>query len=231
MKVQYIFIKTFKLLNHYIVFPIYTKKKLSKQLKTYKKINIGCGYSPIPGWLNIGLFGERDIPYGFIRKHSHCDVLHFNVLNNLPIKNESVKYIYAAHFIEHLRYNNGIDVFKLIYNYLEKDGILRLTFPDLQKWAKNYRQHNNAFFDEYRTKFLKHEVLIKTNSEVFMSQIHGHGHQWGYDFESIKHFLGMIGFNNIQEKKISESNIPDIKMIEEDAIFRDFETTYVEAYK
>jgi predicted SAM-dependent methyltransferase len=200
-------------------------------MKKYSNLNIGCGYAPIENWLNIGLFGERDIPYGFIRKRNNCDVLHFDVKARLPIKNESVKYIFAAHFIEHLRYNNGILVLKLMFNYLEKGGVLRITFPDLQIWAANYYLNNSSFFEEYRTKYLKHETMIKTNAEIFMSQVHGHGHLWGYDFESMKHFLEMIGFMDVQKKKISESSIPGIEEIEKAAVIRDFETCYVEALK
>jgi hypothetical protein len=80
----------------------FVRKKLLKYKLRYlintlgiKKINLGCGYGHFPrGWLNIGLFDEKDISYAQIKKINDAYVLHFDLTNELPIETGSIEYIY-----------------------------------------------------------------------------------------------------------------------------------------
>tara|TARA_Y100000034_G_scaffold110233_1_gene142206 strand:- start:105 stop:779 length:675 start_codon:yes stop_codon:yes gene_type:complete len=201
-----------------IIFPLFRKKKLSQKLKEFDKLNIGCGQDLIPGWLNIGLFTHKKYPYGLIFKKLGSDLLKFNLSRKIPIKRNSISYIYASHFIEHLSPQDGIKFINSSYNYLKKGGIIRLTFPDLELWIKNYQKNNLSFFKRYNSFYSNNN---KTKG----------GHKWTYDFESISYLLKKAGFSQIKRKKAFDSLIPKIKLIEPNRPGRLLETCYVEAIK
>lgn len=206
------------------------KNKVISEINKFDKINIGCGNSYIKDWLNIGIFEEEEISYGDIKKINKASVLHFDMTNKLPIKDSNVNCIYASHFIEHLNFEEGVSLLKRCYSMMNDDAIMRLTFPDMELWIKNYYENNVEFFEKYKNYFLK-DKKIKTRGEVFMSQVHGWGHKWNWDFESMKHVLGEIGFNNIERKKVFDSKISNIKEIEPSGEGRLMETAYVEVIK
>lgn len=198
------------------------------------KLHVGCGTYWVKGWLNIGLFKEQvGIPYGTAQVIDGAYVLHFDLTKELPIAEGSIRYIYASHFIEHLRFPDGIAMVGKWFGLMKKDGVLRLTFPDLELWIKNYYENNLAFFKQYKAIHLQdgEKALAETKGEIFMSQVHNWGHRWNYDFESIKHVLSKCGFTQIYRRNPFESLIPDIRMLEPDNPGRLMETAYVEAVK
>lgn len=208
------------------------KNKLGLKINKFNKLNIGCGSDYIKDWLNVGIFPEKEISYGMIKEISGAAVLHFDMTNKLPMKDGSVKYIYASHFIEHLNFEEGVKLLERCYDLMRSGAVIRLTFPDLELWVRNYCENNTDFFEKYKNYFLKNKSPeVKTKGEIFMSQVHGWGHKWNWDFESMKHILGEIGFNNIEKKEAFDSDIPNIKGIEPRGEGRLLETIYVEAIK
>jgi predicted SAM-dependent methyltransferase len=209
----------------------YTIKKfwLKKQLKNIDKLNIGCGDNLIKGWLNIKLTRYN---YGFIKIKNEVKILNFDMRFKLPLASNQIRYIYASHFIEHLTFEEGNSLLKECYTNMKKGGIIRLTCPDMELWIKKYHQNNKSFFKKYHKLALKDKKdIIKTKGEILMSQVHGFGHKWNYDFESLKHVLEDAGFKNVTRKKVFESSIPEIKQIEPCTKLRLLETLYVEAKK
>jgi len=213
------------------MYHLINKRRLSKKLEGIDKLNIGCGNTLLKGWLNIGLF-PRSFHYGSTKLQEGALVLHFDMIEELPIPEDSIKYLYASHFIEHLKFQDGIKVLERCYKTMKKGGIIRLTFPDMELWIKNYYEDNLEFFEKYKNIFLGgNNSIAKTKGEIFMSQVHNWGHKWNYDFESIKHILEKIGFSQVTKKKVFESLIPNINDIELKGEGRLIETCYVEAIK
>lgn len=208
------------------------KEKLELELKDVDKLNVGCGNDLLKGWLNIGLFSEERIHYGATKVEDGALVLNFDMTEKLPISENSIKYVYASHFIEHLKFQDGIKMLERCYKTMKKGGVIRLTFPDMGLWIKNYYENNLEFFEKYKSIFLGGDNSIAiTKGEIFMSQVHNWGHKWNYDFESIKHILEKIGFSQVTKNKAFESLIPGIDKIEPKGEGRLLETCYVEAIK
>jgi predicted SAM-dependent methyltransferase len=215
--------------SEYLYF-LFKKRALIEKLKGTTKLNVGCGDDLISGWLNIGL--SRDAAYGKITIKNEALVLNFDMTRELPIPENSVKYVYASHFIEHLTFQDGIAILQRCYKVMKKDGVIRLTFPDMELWINNYYENDLKFFERYRSLSLPGEKAVAvTKGEIFMSQVHGWGHKWAYDFESMRHILEKAGFTQIGRKKVFESLIPEIKDIEPGPEGRLLETGYVEAVK
>lgn len=224
-------LKDFIYLLDYRFFYLLIKKNiLVYKLKGVDKLNVGCGDDLIKGWLNI--YFSRYTSYGSIIVKNGASMLNFDLTKELPIAENSVKYVYASHFIEHLTFSEGITMLQRCYRTMEKGGVIRLTFPDMELWIKNYYENNLQFFEKYKSLCLPGEKSIaETKGEIFMSQVHGWQHKWSYDFESMKHVLKIAGFSQVFKKKVFDSLIPDIKEIEPNSASRLLETVYVEAVK
>ena len=119
------------------------------------------------------------------------------------------------------------------FNLLKPKGLLRLVFPDLEIWSKNYVNKNDKFFIKYKEFFLNNYPLASTPGDIFMYQVQNwkNGHKWCYDYESIELLLKKVGYNNITKSKAGEINIEQIKSFELEHEERQFESCYVNAYK
>lgn len=216
----------------------FVRKKLLKYKLHYvintlgiKKINLGCGYENFPGgWLNIGLFNEKDINYAQVKKINNAYVLHFDLTKELPIEPESIQYVYASHFLEHIQFKQAIDLFKRLRKMLISGGVLRLTVPDLNLWIRKYYENDEKFFKDFY-KLIKSFPNLKTKGEIFAGQIFGYGHQWSYDYDSLKDTLQRAGFTKITKKKYGDSSIFKIGVIEPSRKIRKIESLYLEAIK
>lgn len=207
------------------------KNRLPLRLKGTDKLNIGCGGNFVQGWLNIGLFSEREIPYGTTALRDGALFLNFDMTKELPLAENSIQFIYSSHFIEHINFNNGRVLLKRLYRVMKKGGIIRLTFPDLELWIKKYYKNDLSFFKKYKSIYLKKKSYLTTKGQIFMAQVHVKGHKWGYDFESIKNILERAGFSQVKKKKAFNSLIPQIKLLESNSEGRLLETAYVEGVK
>lgn len=189
-------------------------------------LHIGCGNTILPNWLNIYL--DYKEPYGKIKENY---ILNYNLLKEWPIKDGSIKFIAAAHFIEHLDLNDGIEFIKKCFLSMEDDGFIRLSCPDLEIYSKNYLNRNKSFFEHpiiHRACTFKN---ASTFGEIFIAKAYDSGgaHKWFYDFESLKHILTIAGFRNIRKVSRLEGNVPLLNIIELPE--REIETVYIEAQK
>ncbi|HJZ23925.1 MAG TPA: methyltransferase domain-containing protein [Candidatus Babeliales bacterium] len=209
------------------------KYKLHYIIKTLgiRKINLGCGYEHFPqGWLNIGLFDEKDISYAQIKKINDAYVLHFDLTNELPIEAGSIEYIYSSHFLEHIQFQQAIDLFKRLKKSLVKGGVVKLEVPDLNLWICKYYENDEKFFKNFY-RLIKSFPNFKTKGEIFAGQIFGYGHKWAYDSDSLRDLLQRAGFANITQKKYGDSSIFKIEPPESLRKIRKIETICFEAIK
>lgn len=211
----------------------YNKKLLRRQLTSSDRLNIGCGDNFVEHWVNIGLFDIPEALYYSSKITNQAGFVHFDVTSELPINPDSVQYIYASHFIEHLTFAQGLTFFKNCHKVMKRNGIIRLTFPDLELWITKYAENDLDFFQRYYTftKDINDLPELKTKGEIFMSQVQGWNHKWCYDFDSIKDILERAGFSDVTRKKAFQSLIPDIDKLEPNTERRLLETIFVEAKK
>ena len=112
------------------------------------KVNIGSGTTVADGWINY----DRSIYFQLAKYRSLRKLLYkFNLIDKrtyelpsiaksivrrdvrrgLPLKSESVEFIYCSHFLEHIRHEEAIKVLKECHRVLKKGGWIRVVCPDL----------------------------------------------------------------------------------------------------
>jgi predicted SAM-dependent methyltransferase len=154
------------------------------------RLHLGCGQSPIAGWVNIDV---QALP-GVDRV---LDVRH-----GLPFEN--VAAIYAEHFLEHLEVDDGLACLAECRRALAPDGILRISTPNLD-WvlATHYRQ------GQWPTE-------VDAISDCFMMNraFHGWGHRFLYNRQALVAALTAAGFAEVSLHRYGESDVPELAGLE-----------------
>lgn len=78
-----------------------------------KKVQFCCGANHLNGWENFDA--------------------NINIKNLLPFENDSVDFIFIEHGIEHVTQMEGLSFLMQCRNILKPGGIIRVTFPDVEK--------------------------------------------------------------------------------------------------
>ena len=146
---------------------------LKKQIRALgvNKLHVGCGHILLPGWLNITF--ENRIEYGKIKQNNGALFLNYNLMRWWPFEENSADFVAASHFIEHFDLNRGIDFAKKCFAVLRKGGVIRLSCPDLETYAKNYAAGNHIFihfFQRFFRGLRSIEVYVQPGN-VFRSRV------------------------------------------------------------
>ena len=102
------------------------------------KLNIGCGRDVKPGFVNIDAY-ERE---------NKLDLV-IDVTKEFPFKRETVDYIYAEQFIEHLTWLDGKNFLYNCYFCLKEGGMLRLVLPDYETIFRKYLEKDTEYFKPF----------------------------------------------------------------------------------
>lgn len=166
------------------------------------KLHLGCGTNYFKGWINIDNNSDHNI--------KKLDI-NWDLRNTLPLKNNSVDFVYNEHFLEHLTVLEGQRAIAEFMRVLKKNGILRMAMPDLETPMKRYFDPNwkkAAIFKKFDLDF------IKTKAEMINVSFRFWGHQWLYDSEELKRRLKEIGYKNIKFCKLRKSKYKELKNLE-----------------
>lgn len=199
------------------------------QIRSIDRLHAGCGNVFLPGWLNITYEPREE--YGCLKEVAGARVLNYNLLKPWPLGNDSIRFIAASHLIEHFDLNNGIRFLKESFRVMEPGGVIRLSCPDLELYARNYVQRNKDFFEHKLIREWCTFQQAQTPGEIFAAKAYDSGgsHKWFYDFDSLKHVLESAGFCKVRRCQRLEGDTPDLASIE--LAEREVETVYVEAVK
>lgn len=193
------------------------------------KLHVGCGLVLLDGWLNI-LYEPRQ-EYGKLQGKNGKLLLNYNLLKKWPMDDGSISFIAGSHFIEHLDLNHGIQFLKESYRVLKPGGVIRLSCPDLEIYIRNYVANNTDFFNDKLIRQWCAFSQAETPGEILAAKAYDSGgaHKWFYDFDSLKHILGLAGFRDIKKCHRLEGKVPELDTLE--LAERELETVYVEAIK
>ena len=124
-----------------------------------RRVNIGCGQSPTPGWLNydnslsirlakyplivsvlerFGLLEEEQKI--FISFAKETDIMWADATKHIPLENNSVDVLYASHMLEHLDREKVQIFLREAYRVLAPNGIIRIVVPDSESWLTSIFQ-------------------------------------------------------------------------------------------
>ena len=193
------------------------------------KLHVGCGDVLIKNWLNIKL--DKLEVYGQLKNANGAWVINYNLLKPWPLEEGSVQNIAGSHFIEHLDLNHGIRFLQESFRVMKKGGVIRLSCPDMELYARSYVNGKKDFFNNPKIQEWCAFKNAKTTGEIFIAKAYDSGgsHKWFYDFESLKHILEMAGFSHVKRCGRLEGRVPHLDIIEPAG--RELETLYVEAVK
>lgn len=194
------------------------------------KIHVGCGGLILKNWLNI-TYDPREV-YGTIKNTgNNAFLLNWNINNGIPVQDQTVDLIAAAHFIEHIDLNECLEFCQKSFKVLRPGGIIRLSCPDLEIYAWNYINGDMKFFNNLEIKKACTYKSAVTPSQIFAAKAYDSGgaHKWFHDFSSLENVLKRVGFSEIRKVGRLEGLMPELEQLELPQ--REIETVYVEAIK
>jgi SAM-dependent methyltransferase len=175
------------------------------------RLNWGCGDHTAPGWINSD-----------IKDDSHADLV-CDILDGLPLEDDSVDYAVSVHALPELPYPDVVPALRELRRVLRPEGVLRLALPDLHKAIDAYTLGHDDYFqvgeDEVRSqggRFIVHTLWYGYSRTLFTP-----------DF--IEELLLKAGFTNVVacQYRQTASRFPEIVELDN----RERESLYVEATK
>ncbi len=219
-----------KLKWHSYQYKIYfnRNKIIEDYLKSHKikKLQLGCWPFPLDSWLNSDL-------------HAADKVIPIDITNPFPIKDVSFHYVFCEHTIEHFSFAQGEIILREIYRVLKPKGKVRLATPDLKFLIDLYKDKKSSLQQEYINwasgEFLK-EWGKATDTFIINNFVRAWGHQFIYDFKTLKFLLERVRFVNVKRYTPGQSQDPNLKGLESHSKsigeqFNRLETFVVEAVK
>jgi predicted SAM-dependent methyltransferase len=194
---------------------------------TLRKIQIGSGrYALNSGdWLNTDFDSTREVVY-------------LDATKPLRFKDGTIDYIFHEHFLEHFSYPCGVAFTKECYRILKPGGKLRIATPDLRFLVDLYCENKTELQEQYirwaTDTFLPYMQLY-SDVAVINNYFRDWGHQFIYDFKTLKKMLEDCGFCHIVLCELGASEDTNLRGLEihESQVgrFNQLETMVVEAIK
>jgi 2-polyprenyl-3-methyl-5-hydroxy-6-metoxy-1,4-benzoquinol methylase len=182
---------------------------------TMTLIQIGCGQSPIAGWVNydnspsvrlaklppaliqlagrLKLLDRQSIAYvSFCRANS---IGHCNATRHIPWPDGSVEVIYSSHMIEHLDRQDADLFLREARRVLRPGGVIRLSTPGLKQLVSTYADQGDGdrFIASLFTCVDRPRSLLARLRDAFNGPRH---HLWLYDETSLCALLERHGFHD-----------------------------------
>ncbi len=211
--------------------------KLNVNLKKPVALNLGCGLEVHNNWFNIdgsfNAFLSRfpifiiRIAYRFSGSRNHYTedeyikilknnkFFQYNLKYGIPVKSNSVDFIFSCHFIEHLSKNDAKFLMHECYRVLKKGGVIRTVIPDLDHAITLM---NNG----EKSKALNDYFFIEEGEITDFSR-----HKYMYDFDLFKKLLNSYTFTNVTKYEFQNGKVPNIDILDN----RSDDSIYIEATK
>lgn len=195
-----------------------------------KKLNLGAGHTPIPGWINVDIIVDAML---------RDQIFFMNAIKKYPFKSGSVEYIFSEHMFEHLVYEDGMKMLAECYRVLVPGGKIRIATPDLKFLIDLYAVEKSALQKDYINYCIEKYGMtppIRMDTVVINQFLRKWGHQIVYDYKLLKKMLEDSGFIDIKKCLIAQSEDENLRGLERHGgvigdDFNALETLVVEASK
>jgi predicted SAM-dependent methyltransferase len=143
--------------------------------------------------------------------------------------------IFTEHCLEHVSFDECVEVARNFFRILVPGGRLRVIVPDGGLYLDLYQKWKSG--DHTPFPYLHAEGLrdLEADSRCGFTPMmavnrifRGYGHQFGYDYETLEHMLGYVGFVDIRHVSFREGADPVLLIDAED---RRPQSVYVECRK
>src|SRR5215217_2228867 len=175
-----------------------------------RRLNWGCGDVTPPGWINSDIKSGPGID------------ISADILEGLPLHDDSLDYISSQHALPALKVWNQLDALSELRRVLRPGGVLRLCLPDLDLAIVAYQSGRQEYFSVW---------VWDTISGNFITQIVDHGYNYTpFTYEFAEELLWKAGFADVRRvgHHHTVSSYPEIIELDRRESGRSF---YVEAFK
>ena len=171
---------------------------------TGRRVNVGCGPRPTPGWINL------DVSYA-------PGVSFWDCRHGLPFADNAVAAIYSEHVFEHLDPEAEAKHFlRECLRCLQPGGVLRIVVPDAGAYLKAYNGDWETLAamrplirveEGWRDAWLGNVYRTKMEfiNAVFRQD---YDHKYAYDEETLALFVRQTGFLKSSGKALAARPIP-----------------------
>lgn len=154
-------------------------------------LNLGCGTTCQPGWINV----DSDPPLG-------CYFADFR--DSLELPDGCAAHVHCEHVLEHLERYDAERFLRECRRVLTNGGTLRLVVPDAEKYMRAYVSGDSAFFDDLKgignpSVPLKFPVAVV--NQMFRM---GGAHRYAWDFSELSAVLDACGFANVERSSFGQ---------------------------
>jgi predicted SAM-dependent methyltransferase len=206
------------------------------------KLHLGCGPGPqADGWIHqdgswnaqFAKFPRvrklverlRLVPEGATQHAWRADILVADLRRPLPFAAESFDAIYSSHVFEHLYEVQAARLLRECIRLLRPGGIFRIVVPDLHAMVQQYLDRKRApslGAEPLPADWLNKALHLRTAEpssgfllhRIYLMLTEFHTHKWMYDGESLKQRLITAGLEDVEERDVWDSRIPDIASVE-----------------
>jgi len=174
-----------------------------------RRLHWGCDTITPVGWINSDIKQGPGIDLS-------CDIL-----NGLPVDDESIDYISSQHALQELKISDQETALRELRRVLKPHGVLRLGLADLDRAVAAYQNGHREYFlvDDWETlsgNFITYLLWYSYNRTLFTP-----------DFAA--ELLRKAGFGDVRRVAYRQTASPYPEIVELDA--RPAESFYVEAVK
>jgi SAM-dependent methyltransferase len=203
---------------------------------TDARLNLGCGQVRPEGWVNVdgslnlrlsripllrGLLAVAGLMGAGQAEDRWDGVVHMDLTRRLPYPDESVSVVYSCHLLEHLYRTDATRFLRECHRVLKPGGVARHVVPDLESLARDYlskRSTRSTAADTFVSGMLMREPDSPRGKNWLVS-LHKalydiHSHKWMYDADSLAALMTDAGFREVRPRRLHDSRIADIELVE-----------------
>jgi len=201
--------------------------------KPVRRVNLGCGLNPFPGWENV----DRSLGPWLARHRVLTSVLkrtqllspyqqpvswdptirRVDVLEGLPWPDRSVDVVYSANMLHRLPRAAVGPFLSECLRVLKDGGLLRIGVPDLGAAARAYVEQSDRGNETAADGFMRWLDLAPRLRRAgrrpygVLLVLRRRPRQWMYDFPSLKAALDKAGFEQVVQCPTRQGRCPDLE--------------------
>lgn len=162
------------------------------------KLNLGCGHTHKPGWVNIDFYPDSDV--------------NLDLREALPFDDDSCSSIYSEHFFEHISYPEETTVFLAeSLRSMRSGGVFRVGVPDTEWCLTAYTDENSEYWKHAKNTW--HPWCTTKLHHINFHFRQGQEHKYAYDFETMKDVLEKAGFTNVTNSEFDPEKDSEVRRL------------------
>lgn len=173
------------------------------------KLEIGAGPNGKPGWL------ATDLQAGVAPNGARIVAL--DATKCFPIPDNCFDFIFSEHMIEHVGFDEGLNMLSECYRILKPNGVLRVVTPSLGFLLKVVSSDRSILEERYRAWSVTTCAVYPpavTNAFFLNNFVRNWGHTFIYDHETLRLALKLAGFREMFICELNASAHETLRNIE-----------------